>query len=198
MKPITRSLLFALALLAAPAVRAQEIPEGPSPLDVRCAEAVLSCAGSSRWIVADGPFAAALREAARAAKSPAVVLPLLGGDEETLDRADKAASDIPSAAVRRALAYGAAPFVRAWLAEDPEAVATNVFFAGGPALVEAAGFVALPDGLGYRAVAPGAVSNRLAAAVESFDAARDALGEILSLDARGMTAPVRPSLRSAH
>jgi len=193
MHPTFRPLLLALSLLVvAPPLRAQEVPQGPSPLDVRCAEAVLAGAGGARWIVADGPFAAALGDAARAAKSPAVVLPLLGGDEETLDRADEAAKDIPSDDVRRALAHGVAPFVRAWLAEDPAAVGTNVYFVAAPALVEAAGFVALPDGLGYRAVAPDAVPERLAAAAESFDAARDALGELLSFDSNGLTAPIRP------
>ena len=196
MPPLSAAFLSAVLLAAASAVAqgpaAAEPPAGPSPFDVRCAELVLGGAGGARWIVADGPFAAALTQAARAAKSPAVVLPLLGGDEETLDRAEKAARAIPSADVRRALAHGVAPFVRAWLAEDPAAVGTNVYFVAGPALVEAAGFVALPDGLGYRAVAPDAVPERLAAAAESFDAARDELGELLAFDECGPSAPIRP------
>lgn len=166
-------------LAAAVAAPAREAPAAP-PLAADCASLVLRCAGGSRWIVADGPLAPALREAARAAGRDVVVLPPLGGDEETLDRAEAAAAAIPSEAVRRALAFGAAPFLRAWLAEDPEAVRTNVFFATAPAIAEHAGFAAVPDGLGCRAVAPAAATNGLDAAVEAYAAARDELGELLS------------------
>ncbi|MBQ3809429.1 MAG: hypothetical protein II839_01255, partial [Kiritimatiellae bacterium] len=69
--------VLALSVLAAASVRAQEA--GPSPLAAECAALVLQDAGSARWILADGPLVPALRAAAKAAGSGAVVLPLLGG-----------------------------------------------------------------------------------------------------------------------
>ncbi len=194
MKTAARILPLCLVLLAAAPARPQAAPApaAPDATAVRCAELVLRSAGGARWIVADGPLVPALREAVRASKGRAVVLPLLGGDEETLDRAEKAARSIPSASVRRALGHGVAPFVRAWLEDDPAAVSTNVFFAAGPALAEACGFVALPDGLGFRAVAADDVPALLHGAAAAVAESRDALGELLAGDRSGGGAPFRP------
>ena len=174
---------------AAPAPDSAPVPsEAPAEtteptLSADCAAIVLQSAGDARWIVAEGPIVRALRDAAAAAGGKAVVLPLVGGDDEMFDAADAAAAGIPSEKVRRALDFGAVPFLRAWLDEDPDAVASQVFLAGSPALADATGRVALPSGLGYRIVAEDAVSNGLAAAAAACTAARDALGEALSTSA---------------
>lgn len=170
-------------LIAAAAAFAQEIPDAPPPersLAAECAAVVLRSAPGARWIVADGPLVPALRDAAAAEGRDAAVLPLLGGDEATLDRADAVAAQTVPPAARRALAFGVSAFLRAWLEADPAGVRTNLLFAAPPAAIEAAGFAAVPDALGYRAVAPADVAAALPAAAESFAAARDALGEALA------------------
>ena len=192
MKHATPIALLAAALAAA--VSAQDLPAPAAPersLAGDCAAVVLDGAPGVRWIVADGPLVPALRAAVAAKGLDAVVLPLLGGDEATLARADEvAASTVPPAA-RRALAFGVPAFLRAWLDADPAAVRTNLLFAAPPAAIESAGFVAVPDALGYRAVAPADVAAALPAAAESFAAARDALGEAVSTatDPKAVYAP---------
>ena len=181
--------VFSLLLAALPAFAQEpaataEPAAKPAPaLAADCAAIVLKSAGDARWIVADGPLVRDLRKAATAAGGKAVVLPLGGGDDETLDAAEAAAADIPSEKVRRALDFGTVAFLRAWLAEDPAAVADQVFLVGSPALADATGNVALPSGLGYRIVPADAASNGLAAASAACAAARDALGEVLSTSA---------------
>ena len=182
-KPFFPLLLAALPALAQEPVAepvAAEPADSASSLAAECAAVVLKSAGTARWIVAEGPLVRDLREAAAATGGKAVVLPVSGGDDETLDAAEAAAADIPSEQVRRALDFGAVPFLRAWLAEDPEAVASQVFLVGSPALADATGNVALPSGLGYRIVPADAASNGLAVASAACAAARDALGEALS------------------
>lgn len=178
--------VFSLAALVAASAAAQEARPAVSAgadraaLAGECAALVLRGAGDARWIFADGPLAAALDRAAREAGTGVVVLPMLAGSEETLDRAEEAAEAIPSGTVRHALRFGAAPFLRAWLAEDPDAACASVALAGPPVVAEAAGFEAVPAGLCYRIVPAAAGTNGLAAAAEAFAAARDELGELFA------------------
>ena len=195
--------VLSLAFLLAASASAQEAdaPEAaeavkPATLADACAALVLKGAGDARWVLADGQLAAALDRAARESGSGTVVLPMIAGNEETLDRAEKAAASIPSGKVRNALRFGVAPFLRAWLAEDPEAACAAVVLAGPPAAVEAAGFEAVPSGLCYRIVPAAAATNGLAEAAEAFSSARDELGELFSADMKGSLSPEAAPFRA--
>ena len=73
---------------------------------------------------------------------------------------------------------------------------TNVVLAASPFLVEHAGFEAVPDGLLFRAVPAAAATNGLSAAAESYEAARDALGELFSSDMKASLSPEAAPFRS--
>ena len=180
-----------------PAAEAAAPAEAGRPaLAGECAALVLRGAGDARWIFADGSLAAALDRAARESGNDVVVLPMIAGNEEALDRAEEAAASIPSADVRNALRFGVAPFLRTWLAEDPEGACAAVAVAGLPAVAENSGFAAVPSGLCYRIVPVDAATNGLAEAAAAFSAARDELGELFSADMKASFSPEAAPFRA--
>ena len=187
MRPFPLSLSAACLLAAGAAFAA------PNPAAGAVAATVLSSAGGARWILAEpGPLADALEAAA--GKDGPRVLRVRGGEGPSLDALASAAAAIPQPRVRAALDLGAAPFLLAWMREDPAAACSNVVLAALPTLPAAAGLAAVPDGAVFR-VAPSAPTNasdlaRLAVKAEMF---RDDLGDLLA--GPGRDAPAAAALR---
>lgn len=115
-----------------------------------CADTVIESLDGARWIIADPVVAAALRERLEESGRDVNVLSMMNESPEALAKAAGAAKCIPSVNVRKALDLGAAPFLLAWLREDPAAACSNVVLAANPELPEFAQFKAYPDGMVMR------------------------------------------------
>jgi len=182
------SVVFALALGLASALRAQDPAPSPSPADVdaladACADLVLDRIAPARWVVAEsGALADALDRRSAARGGEVRVVPLRGLTRTKLAGLERAAAEsVPDAKVRAALDLGGAPFVLAWLAADPDGAATNVALAALPSLPLAAGFAAVPDGPVFRlAREEPAGTNELRGLAARYAEFRDALGETLA------------------
>ena len=189
-------------IVAAPAARAPArpapapVPAGPSVREA-FADLMLSDLRGASWLVAEpGPLADSVEARAEATGVPLRVLRIdaIGGEGPELSAAE--AAFLPPR-VRAASDLGAAPFVLAWLLNDPATACSNVVFAAYPTLPEAAGLAAVPDGAFFRVVRDEKEAfYDPAPLLARHDAWRDEAGEILSRDPDGRASAAERALVS--